>query len=238
MGLLAAALDLVLPQPCGGCGGPGGPLCTACAAPLGGPARVCPPRPAPPGLPPPWAVASYAGSVRQVIVAYKERGRTGLARPLGAALATAVAAAAGDTGAPVTLVPVPSSRAAVRRRGHDPTLRIAQAAAREAVRRGTAVSVARVLAHRRRVADQAGLASAERAANLAGALAATRDLRGARVIVVDDVITTGATLAEAARALRAGGARVRAAAVVAATPRRGDPRASGVSPDRRGEVAG
>ncbi|MCO6004875.1 ComF family protein [Actinoallomurus purpureus] len=227
MGLLAAALDLLLPQRCAGCGDADGLVCPVCAALLGGPARVCPPRPAPPGLPRPWAVAPYTGAVRQVILAHKERGRTGLARPLGVGLAAAVLAAAGDTGCPVLLVPVPSSRASMRRRGHDPTLRIAWAAAREAaVRWGVAVSVSRALAQRRGVADQAGLTAAERAANLAGALTVRRDVRGATVIVVDDVITTGATLAEAARALRAGGARVPAAAVVAATRRYGDAPAS------------
>ncbi|GAB3962372.1 hypothetical protein GCM10029978_017740 [Actinoallomurus acanthiterrae] len=222
MGLLGAALDLVLPQRCAGCDDAGGLLCVACAALLRGPARVCPPRPVPPGLPRPWAVAAYTGAVRQMIVAHKERGRTGLARSLGAGLAAAVRAAAGDTEGPVLLVPVPSSRASVRRRGHDPTLRLARTAAGELARAGTAVSVARVLAHRRRVADQSGLTATERAANLAGALTAWRDLRGATVIVVDDVITTGVTLAEAARALRAAGARVCAAAVVAATRRYGE----------------
>jgi predicted amidophosphoribosyltransferase len=222
VGLLAAALDLMLPERCAGCGHADGLLCHACAALLDGPARVCPPRPTPPGLPRPWAVTAYAGAVRRMIVAHKEHGRTGLARPLGAGLAAAVLAAAEEAGCPVLLVPVPSSRASVRRRGHDPTLRIARAAAREAAGRGVAVSVARVLAHRRRVADQAGLTAADRAANLAGALTLRCDVRGATVIVADDVITTGATLAEAARALRAGGARVRAAAVVAATRRYGD----------------
>ncbi|MEV5712003.1 phosphoribosyltransferase family protein [Actinoallomurus sp. NPDC052274] len=222
MGLLSAALDLVLPQRCAGCGRADGLLCSACAALLRGPAEVRPPRPTPPGLPRPWSVAAYTGAVRQLIVAHKERGRTGLARPLGSCLATAVLAAAEDATGPVLLVPVPSSRASVRRRGHDPTLRIALAAAREAARQGAAVSVARVLAHRRRVADQSGLTAADRAANLAGALTVRRDVRDTLVIVVDDVITTGATLAEAARALRSGGARVRAAAVVAATRRYGD----------------
>jgi predicted amidophosphoribosyltransferase len=165
-------------------------------------------------------VAPYTGAVRQLIVAHKERGLAGLARPLGAALARAVLAAAKDPGPRALLVPVPSSRASVRRRGQDPTLRIAQEAAREAGRHGAATSCVQVLGHRRRVADQAGLTAAGRVANVTGALRAGCDLRGAQVIIVDDVVTTGATLAEAARALRAAGAEVRAAAVVAATARR------------------
>lgn len=222
MGLLAEALDLLLPQRCAGCGLTGGQLCAACGAALTGPARLRPPRPAPPGLPPPWAVALYAGAVRQLIVAHKEHGRAGLARPLGAALARAVLAAAGGAGSTTLLVPVPSSRASVRRRGADPTLRIALAAAREAGRLGVPAHCVRALAHTRRVADQAGLDAERRTANLAGALTARRDLRGARVVVVDDVITTGATVTEATRALRAAGAEVTAAAVVAATPRHAD----------------
>jgi predicted amidophosphoribosyltransferase len=151
-----------------------------------------------------------------MIVAYKERGRSGLALPLGVALARAVSAA----GLPALLVPVPSTRASIRRRGYDPTLRIARVAARLLASRGEPVRCRRLLAHRRRVVDQAGLSAPGRLANLAGALVARRDLRGVRVIVVDDVVTTGATLVEAARALRAAGAEVCAAAVVAATTRR------------------
>lgn len=220
MGVLTAGLDLVLPQRCAGCGGEGGLLCGSCAVRLRGPARVRLPCPAPHGLPPPWAVAAYAGPVREVIVAHKERGLAGLTGPLGAALARAVLAVPVAV-VPLLLVPVPSARASVRRRGEDPTLRIARAAARELTRRGVAASCVPVLRHRRRVRDQSGLTAADRAANLDGALRARRDLRGVRVVVVDDVVTTGATLAEAARALRTAGAEVPAAAVVAATARRG-----------------
>ncbi|MEU9016312.1 phosphoribosyltransferase family protein [Actinomadura sp. NPDC048394] len=74
----------------------------------------------------------------------------------------------------------------------------------------------------RRVADQAGLGAKARRDNLSGALEAVgrAPLAGRRVVLVDDVITTGASLAEAARALRAAGADVVAAATVAATPLR------------------
>ncbi|WP_242903273.1 ComF family protein [Actinomadura terrae] len=78
------------------------------------------------------------------------------------------------------------------------------------------------LRQRRRVDDQAGLNATERAANLAGALEVNprTDMTGRRVLLADDVITTGASLAESARALRAAGAEVTAAATVAATPLR------------------
>jgi predicted amidophosphoribosyltransferase len=227
MNLLTAALDLLIPQPCAGCDVPGGLLCGACTDQLAGPARLHLPSPLPVGLPPPFAVAPYAGPVRQLIVAHKERGLSGLTRPLGTALARAALTAA-PRDVPLILVPVPSSAASVRRRGHDPTLRLAEEAAHQATRAMTAdgsrtregVTCVQALRHRRRVADQAGLTATARAENLTDALQAHPHLAGRKVIVVDDVITTGATLTEAARALRAAGAEVPATAVIAATQRR------------------
>jgi predicted amidophosphoribosyltransferase len=223
MRLLTDVLDLVLPQRCAGCGAASALLCDACRPMLCAPARRAMPSPAPPGLPVPWAVARYDGVVRDVIIAHKESGRAGLARPLGRALARALQAALGTTLAvPVLVVPVPSTRAAVRQRGHDPLRRVTDKAV--AALRGGGIPARRVaaLGHARPVADQAGLSMAGRAANLAGALRVTRPgaIGGRPVVLVDDVITTGATLAEAARALRAAGAEVPAAAVIAATPRR------------------
>ncbi|MEU5081423.1 MULTISPECIES: ComF family protein [Streptomyces] len=108
---------------------------------------------------------------------------------------------------PLLLVPVPSARWAVRARGHDPVRRMALAAARELRRTGTPARVAAVLRQRRAVADQAGLDAPGRLANLAGALEVTAGGApllgdGRRVVLVDDLMTTGASLAEATRALR------------------------------------
>ncbi|MEU4167433.1 ComF family protein [Streptomyces sp. NPDC026665] len=115
----------------------------------------------------------------------------------------------------VLLVPVPSARWAVRARGHDPVRRIALAAAAELRRTGTPARVLGVLRQHRAVADQSGLNSRQRAANLAGALEVVAGgerllAEGGRVVLVDDLMTTGASLAEAARAVRAARPGVRA----------------------------
>ncbi|MGI3230348.1 ComF family protein [Streptomyces sp. GTA36] len=225
--------DLVLPAECGGCGTPRTVLCPECRAALTGavPSRVRP-EPEPPGLPVVHAAAPYEDEVRAVLLAHKERGALMLAGPLGAALAGAVrvglatgcgsgAGAAGfvtggpggpvgvgGSRTPVSLVPVPSAPWAVRARGHDPARRIALAAAGELRRTGTPARVVAVLRQWRAVADQSGLNSRQRLDNLAGALevpagGARLLAGGGRVVIVDDLMTTGASLAEAARALKA-----------------------------------
>ena len=211
--MIADLLDLVLPRSCVGCRAPGRALCAGCSAAVAAP-YLHRPDPCPTGLPTLVTAGAYDGAVRAALLAHKERGRLGLVRPLGAALAAAVRELA--PGAPVVLVPVPSSPTAVRERGHDHARRLASAAAR----RVPGARMRALLVPARAIADQSALTSAGRAANLAGALRARAALRGLAVVVVDDVVTTGATLAEATRALRAAGADVRGCAVVAATRRR------------------
>jgi predicted amidophosphoribosyltransferase len=226
-GLLGALADLVLPRTCAGCGVPGRMLCPRCAELLAVP-RLAAPRRFPWGFPPTAAAGAYSGPVRPAVNAFKEQGRAELARPLGAALALAVTAvvSAAPPARPVLLVPVPSSAAALRTRGRDHVGELSRRAVAELRTAGLAVGEARLLRRRGRVRDSAGLSAAARRANLVGSFErdpAVVPAPGALLVLVDDVVTSGATLTEAAAALSAGCRPDDApvlAAVVAATPRR------------------
>jgi predicted amidophosphoribosyltransferase len=179
-----------------------------------------------------WSTAEYRDQVRAGVVAWKDRGRADLTPVLAQALRRAVLAAVpvlaapGEqtAGRPVLLVPAPSSRRTRRARGHDPVRDLAERCATGLRRRGIEVRVIPALAQARRVEDQAGLGAAARQQNLSGALEVVRGwaayLRGRDLLLVDDVVTTGATLLDCLRALDEADARVRAAATVAATRRR------------------
>lgn len=228
--LLADVLDLVLPTRCAGCSRPGAALCARCGAPLRlGPVPVRP-DPPPAGFPQCHAAAAYGGAVRAALIAYKERGRRDLRRPLGTALAMSALAgvsaagptAIGSRARPVVLVPVPSRRRAVRQRGEDTTRALAGEAVRWLRRAGIDALAMPVLRLCRATCDSAGLDAGSRAVNISGAMTARRPVDPTSVlVVVDDLLTTGATLTEAARALAAAGRPVTAAAVIAATSRRG-----------------
>lgn len=221
--VLNAVLDLVLPSSCVGCGVKGASCCPRCLAALTtAPARRMP-TPAPAGLPDCWSAAPYEGVVRRTIVAYKERGAVALAGVLAEAVARTVLTAIGHMGGRFAVVPVPSARRSRRDRGHDAVGRLAVLVARRLRACGLGAEVWPVLGQARRVADQAGLSCAERVSNLAGSLQVLPTAKGppgACALLVDDIITTGATLAEAARVLRSAGVEVPLAATVGATRRR------------------
>lgn len=224
--MLSALVDLAVPAACVGCGTWGTDLCVPCGAPLQAPPRWVRPTPSPPGLPPVAAIAAYDAAVRSALVHHKERAAYSLTAHLADALARAVAhVAAAVDACSASLVPVPSSASARRTRGDDPLLRLVRAAAVRLRRAGVPVVVeAEILRHVRAVRDSAGLTAPERAENLAGAftVAPTYRPRAASgpLLLVDDLMTTGATLAEAARALRAAGMPAVGGAVVAHARRR------------------
>src|ERR1700712_2240740 len=161
-------LDLLLPCPCVACGTEHGPVCRSCRPQRWQPRRRDP-TPRPVGLPPVWTADELAGSMRGLVLAYKEDGCWPAMRPLGTALADTVVAATGRRDGPLLLVPVPSSAAARRRRGHHHVLALCRRAAR-GDRLARSVTVRALLVPTRQVADQRGLHAHERQQNLAGSL--------------------------------------------------------------------
>jgi ComF family protein len=203
---LLDALALVLPVECAGCGAPDRSLCDSCLGAFAAPVQ----RRRLADATPVFCALDYAGPVRLAIIALKENGRTDVARALAVPLARAMAEAVPHPPGIETL-PVPTSRTAFRRRGYDPlALLLRRAGARTAAE----------LAHTRRAAQQKRLAVDERASNRAGSLRSKRRLDGRRFLLVDDILTTGSTLAEAARAVRAEGGEIVAAATLAYTQKR------------------
>ena len=214
------ALDVALPAECVGCGREGLPLCSACIpaldrrleAPAGVPIGL------PGDLPAPllqldWC-APFSGTVRAALHAIKYGGEQRLAELLGAAVARRWAQI--GVGADlVTHVPVHGARA--RTRGYDQAELIARAAARL-----LGLPYAPLLARERATIAQFDLDRSDRAANVAGAFAVrpprsagATDPAGRWVLLVDDVVTTGATLAACAEALEQAGALGTSAITVA-----------------------
>jgi len=226
------AMPALTPPLCARCGAPAGP--PDALAPMSGDARradapaveASPPAPpAPPAggprsticgaclvEPPPWdwarAAAPYTGPVREALHALKFHGRRALAAPLGDLLVARCgdAAAAADA-----LVPVPLAGARERERGFNQAALLAERAAPALGRPVRAGWLTRA----RATAPQSELGAAARRANVRGAFRAAPGVAGRHVAVVDDVMTTGATAAECARALRAAGARAVGVLVVA-----------------------
>lgn len=204
---LAVALSVVFPTWCVGCDAPDLPLCPICRAEL----VPCVSVRHLEGLAV-YSALPFDGVAARILRAAKEEGRTGLLGALAPALRATVEAAREDAGpGTLTLVPIPVSPAAMRRRGY----RVV-----ELLCRGARLPSHRLLRTHGHAADQRSLGAAERRQNVAGSFRA-HGLGGRRVLLVDDVITTGATLTEAARTLAEAGAHVVAAVTVASTGRRG-----------------
>jgi len=233
--MCAVLLDLVLPTRCACCQAVARGMCAACLRSVSHPFAHLPSLP-PPDLPPLSVAGRYEDAARTAVLAYKERGRRDLAHVLGTSLARAVLHLLGRrdlfewrAGSRLVLVPVPSCSASARVRGGDHVRRRPSRAAEALRAAAVECEVAGILRLVRRTRDAVGLTADERAANLHGAFAAARRVEvrpGTLVVVVDDVVTTGYTLAEAARAIRAAAVPVAGAAAVAATlwrPRRAPP---------------
>jgi len=228
---LAAWLDLLLPPACFRCGRPlppGPALCPPC---LGALAR--PELPPLPGLDGCAAGAVYGGEVEAWVRAFKYPASRALPDPGPEAMLAELAArgaAAVPGPLPDRIVPVPLHPRRLRARGFNPAGRIGRALARRTGVPFDPVALVRT----RDTPSQTGLDARARRRNVAGAFRLARaGPAPVRVWLVDDVVTTGATLAAAARALRAGGVRRVVGVCAAATPRGIRATASAGSPDAR-----
>jgi predicted amidophosphoribosyltransferase len=222
-------LDLVLPAACAGCGASARTgICPTCTADLAQEPTQRRPRPSPPGLPVCLSGGDYDGTRRSLILAYKERNQHSLAGPLGDALGAVIRVGWPGPG-PVVVVPVPGTAASVRARHGDHMLRLARRAAAGLCGVGCPAAVAVALRALPK-ADSAHLDRVQRAIAAGEAFAVRRRWRdGPRtaalraladegaVVLVDDVLTTGSTLAAASGKLLEIGVPVTFAATLAAT---------------------
>ena len=204
-------LDLLLPAECVVCSSDEDDLCAACCASVA-------------GVP----VVEHLGELRlvtsgakpdqvvRILRRLKDRGQTRLARPLGLWLEIAITEATAGLGLPareVALVVPPSPWSSWRKRGFHPVPLM--------LRRAGLVALP-VLTNGHSRFDQRKLTAQQRALNLAGVFRSRIPLSGIRVLVVDDVVTTGSTILEARRALEAAGAVVVGAVALARVPLRRD----------------
>jgi predicted amidophosphoribosyltransferase len=184
-------------------------------------------------MPPVHAWGVYGEPLRSAITAWKDGDRRDLGGLLAPLLTLAVERAVRAAAArrnwpegPVLVVPAPSAKAAVRRRGDAPVTSLARVLADRCPECPSwPLRAAPALSHTRRVEDQAGLDTARRRGNLSRSMAVEplwrKAIGGRRCVVVDDVVTTGSTLAEASRALGEAGAKDVVAATIAVTRRHG-----------------
>ena len=193
---IAELLWLVAPPLCWGCADAvrgGGPICRRCRAEL----RWLDTSPVAAGGVPAWAPLAYDGPARALVGGLKFYGAAGLADWLAAPIAAA--APSGWLGAPARLVPVPLPAGRRRRRGFNQAARLAAALSKR-----TGLPVADCLRHAGSPGAQVGRNRVERLAGVAGRISLSRP-PPARAVLVDDVITTGATLSACAVALHSNG---------------------------------
>lgn len=206
--------DLVLSRTCVACANPGRSLCDSCFAGMRGSAREVHPFTSVPSVALSAGVA-YEGSGKALVLGHKRDLIRSLAEPAGTVLADAVQVHS-PTPMDLQLVPIPSHAAALRTRGQDTVVVLARIAAGHLGDAGYRVTVAPLIERTGHRPSLAGHDAKERHRMVGGAFQVRADRgSGAMCVVVDDVITTGATVGAAAGALLSCGFRVLGCSAVA-----------------------
>ena len=196
MAFFTSLAELIFPPRCLGCAQLGAPLCACCQL--------------------HWQLQSYETHLQdlqvfssisygpiagRILLSAKENGIRGADQLVLEALTHSLSSAKIFCNTPVALVPIPSQKSSTRRRGRDFLSTITSELAGDAN-----LSALEILRHRRRVKDQSKLDAQSRSENICGAMCVlTTAGRGEKVLLVDDLLTTGATLSEARRALKYAG---------------------------------
>lgn len=223
--LLAEVRNVLFPRGCAGCGAPDNVVCPACAAQL----AVCIRREFPQALAgdgSAWACAVYSGCVRRAILRWKDHGDREAGRVLTSACAAVVSRVAQQEGwtrvlhgRRIAVIPAPSSRASVRRRGRLQTFELAETVAQALQGQGIAATPVCGLVMRgtRKTVQNSARRSRQNRGH--GISAVRRRVRGyTAAVVVDDICTTGSTLLSCARALREVSLPVLTLAAIASVP--------------------
>ena len=200
MNVFEELLNLVLPTPCCGCSKLGDVLCLKCRGTL-----IGAPRKAQRAELIGWAFCDFDDQVSRIMHAFKEGGQTRVAATLASKMTPLLEnfnpLVAGYPN--LKLVSVPSRPSSFIKRGFVPARVLAKQISRQ-----SGLGSINALSFQRLVQDQAGLGLEARKTNLVDSMVAKFSLAGSKVLIIDDIVTTGATMLEAGRALKKAGAEV------------------------------
>lgn len=201
MSVFEEFLNLILPTTCVLCDALGSSVCDDCNGKISN-APIAISRFDFPG----YRICTYTSGAAKLVHEFKEANQTSIA----SVFANAILPAMNNFElTAVALIPIPSKKKSFAARGFNPANEIAKSLSRKiAAQQNLLIPVCNILQLHRQVADQASLTGESRRTNLVGAMSLTKSPPDRGIILLDDVVTTGATMREARRCLEEAGAKV------------------------------